>query len=438
MPLLQESIQESTKEAHKIQPGLLASYRKAQERGLKLNMARGKPSPEQLDLSSGMLNALGPDELVGACHAGQADDRRNYGDLLGIPEARALMAAIMEVPPDSVIVANNSSLSIMYDLVSRAMTHGLAGEAPWARLPEGERPVFVCPAPGYDRHFAATAHFGIEMITVAMRDDGPDMDHVESLVESKEHGRRVKGIWCVPKYSNPTGVTYSEEVVRRLAALKSPARDFRIYWDNAYAVHDLGEQGDTLFSIKQACDEAGNPDRWYQLASTSKITFAGAGIAAVASSPANIDEIARQLAMRTIGPDKLNQLRHVMFLRDLKGVRAHMRRHAELLRPKFETVLRVLAEELGGQGLGEWTRPNGGYFISFDGPVGTARRVVELCADAGVVLTAAGATYPGGVDPHDKNIRIAPTYPSVEELEQASCLFALCVKIAAAEKAARL
>jgi len=395
-------------------------------RGLKLNMARGKPAPEQLDLSNPLLTLL-PNDVRPLDETG--DDTRNYGNLLGIPEARRLMGSILGVPASLVLAGNNSSLTLMYDTIARSMTLGVRGFTPWAQL---EKVKFLCPAPGYDRHFAASAAFGITNIPIPMYEDGPDMEMVAHYVNTDA---AVKGIWCVPKYSNPQGITYSDAVVRRFATLSPAAGDFRIFWDNAYAVHDLAvDAGDVLLDLKIACDEGGNPDIWYQFASTSKITFAGGGISALATSEDNLADIVRQISFQAIGPDKVNQLRHVAFLRDLDGVREHMRRHAAIIAPKFAVVLETLERELGGLGIAQWTHPRGGYFISFEGEPGTAKRTVELTKAAGVELTGAGATYPYGEDYRDTNIRIAPTYPSVEELQTASELLALCARIAALEQ----
>ncbi|MCL2526572.1 MAG: aminotransferase [Coriobacteriia bacterium] len=405
-----------------------AQYQDYVAKGLKLNMARGKPSPQQLDLSMPLLDTVSAQTSADILREGTADDLRNYGGLIGTPEARELMATIMGVDAADVIVCGNSSLNIMYDLVSQVYAHGIAGQPAWAKL---DAPVkFLCPVPGYDRHFALTESFGIEMIPVPLGADGPDMDLVEDLV-SKDPA--IKGIWCVPKYSNPTGTTYSDEVVSRFAALKPAAADFRIYWDNAYAVHDLQQPGDSLLSIKDACEAANNADLWYMFASTSKITFAGSGISAVAASDVNLAEIKGRLTLQTIGPDKLNQLRHSLFLPDADAVGAHMQKHADIVAPKFETVLRTLEAGLEGTKVGTWTRPAGGYFISFMGLPGTARRVISLAKDAGMILTEAGATYPYGDDTEDVNIRLAPTYPDVDEIADASELFVICVKIASLE-----
>jgi DNA-binding transcriptional MocR family regulator len=406
-----------------------------------------------------MLGLPGAECPPEAYHGNEDDDYRNYGGLWGLPEARALMAGIMDVPAENVMVLGNSSLSLMYDAITRAITVGVLGAEPWAAFSArtGRPAKFLCPVPGYDRHFSICEYFGIKMLNVPMTTTGPDMDAAEAMVADPD----VKGIWCVPKYANPTGIVYSDATVRRLAALRPAAPDFRIYWDNAYAVHDLvfleekcnndgkdgklgashstgpdsaaGSAGVPLYNIKLACEQAGNDDMWYQFCSTSKVTFAGAGIAAFAASKANLAQAEQQLGFKTIGPDKLNQLRHVLFLRDPAGLRAHMRRHAAIIAPKFACVHQILQAELGALGIGTWTQPTGGYFISFTGLDGTARRTVELAAAAGVVLTGAGATYPYGIDPNDANIRIAPTYPGIEELRQATTLFALCACIAALE-----
>lgn len=402
-------------------------FEDAKGKGLKLDMSRGKPTPAQLDMGMGLMDALTSESDM---KSENGLDTRNYGAMDGIPEAKHLMADVMGgVPAENVIVYGNASLSIMYDTVSRAMTHGVLGSTPWCKL---EKVKFLCPAPGYDRHFAITQHFGIEMITIPMTPEGPDMDLVEKYVSEDE---AVKGIWCVPKYSNPQGYSYSDETVRRFAALKPAAKDFRIYWDNAYAVHDLYEdRRDEILEILSECEKAGNPDLVYEFASTSKISFSGAGIAAFASSKANIEEAKRSMTIQTIGHDKVNQLRHARYFKNLEGIRAHMRRHADIIRPKFEAVLAVLDKELGGLGIGEWTKPNGGYFISFDAMEGCAKAIVAKCREAGMVLTGAGATFPYGKDPKDSNIRIAPTYPTAEEMAEASDLFVLCVKLVSVEK----
>ncbi len=398
----------------------------ARGKGLQLDMSRGKPEPAQLDMGMGLLDALNSSSDMMSM---EGLDSRNYGLLTGITEAKHLMADVMDVPAENVIVFGNSSLSIMYDMVSRSVTHGVMGSTPWCKL---DKVKFLCPVPGYDRHFAITEHFGIEMITIPMTPDGPDMDLVEKYVSNDE---AVKGIWCVPKYSNPQGITYSDETVRRFAALKPAAKDFRIYWDNAYAVHHLYEdRQDTLLEILGECEKAGNPDMVYEFCSTSKISFSGAGIAAMASSPANLEDIRKTLTLRTIGYDKVNQLRHARFFKNLEGMHSHMKKHADIIRPKFEAVLSVLEKELGGLEIGEWTKPLGGYFISFEAMDGCAKEIVAKCKELGVVLTGAGATFPYGKDPKDSNIRIAPTYPTAEEMAQATDVFVLCVKLVSVEK----
>lgn len=404
-----------------------AAYDSYVAKGLKLNMARGKPAPEQLDLSMPLLDTVPSTAGADILHQGAADDLRNYGGLPGIGGVRTLMGDLLGVDASNVVVAGNSSLTLMHNAISLAMTHGVMGSTPWAQLES--KPKFLCPSPGYDRHFAICEHFGIEMIVVPLAVDGPNMDVVESLVADPQ----VKGIWCVPRFANPTGCVYSDETVERMAALKPAAADFRVYWDNAYAVHELYDDAANLMNFAEACKRAGNDDLWYQFASTSKVTFAGSGIAAIAASDENIKSLLAALAFQSIGPDKINQERHVQFLPTLEAVKEHMAKHAALIKPKFEVVLRVLEAELSEAGIGQWTNPKGGYFISFDGPAHTAKRTVELATAAGVVLTPAGATYPYGNDPEDANIRIAPTYPSLEELEQAAKIFTVCARIAAAE-----
>ena len=409
-----------------LQAELKAKYKEYQSKDLKLNMARGKPCVEQLDLSMGMMDVLSGDADL-TCDDGT--DCRNYGVLDGIKEAQELLADMMEVPHDHIIIYGNSSLNVMYDTIARAMSHGIMGSTPWAKL---DKVKFLCPVPGYDRHFAITQYFGIEMIPVPMTPDGPDMDMVEKLVSEDES---IKGIWCVPKYSNPQGYSYSDLTVRRFARLKPLARDFRIFWDNAYTIHHLyDDEQDNLVEILAECKRAGNPDLVYKFASTSKISFPGSGIAALASSNNNLEEIKAQLAIQTIGHDKVNQLRHVRFFGDIHGMIEHMRKHADILRPKFEAVLEILERELGGLGIGEWTKPKGGYFISFDSLEGCAKDIVAKCKKAGVVMTGAGATYPYGKDPHDSNIRIAPSYPPLSDLVVATELFALCVKLSSVNK----
>ncbi|MDE5717535.1 MAG: aminotransferase [Lachnospiraceae bacterium] len=401
-------------------------FAEAKGKGLQLDMSRGKPEPAQLDMGMGLMDVLNSNSDMKSM---EGVDTRNYGLMDGITEAKHLMADVMDVPAENVIVFGNSSLSIMYDMVSRSVTHGVMGSTPWCKL---DKVKFLCPVPGYDRHFAITQHFGIEMIPIPMTPDGPDMDLVEKYVSTDA---AVKGIWCVPKYSNPQGITYSDETVKRFAALRPAAEDFRIYWDNAYAVHHLYEdKQDTLLEILSECEKAGNPNMVYEFCSTSKITFSGAGIAAMASSPANLADIRKTLTLRTIGYDKVNQLRHARYFKNLEGMLAQMKRHADIIRPKFEAVLAVLEKELGGLEIGEWTKPLGGYFISFEAMEGCAKEIVAKCKELGVVLTGAGATFPYGNDPKDSNIRIAPTYPREEEMALATDVFVLCVKLVSVEK----
>ena len=401
-------------------------YRHFQDLDLHLDMSRGKPCTEQLDLSMEMLDELNG-EVDLRCEDGT--DCRNYGVLDGIREAKELIGDMMENHPDNIIIYGNSSLNVMYDTVARAMTHGIMGNTPWAKL---DRVKFLCPVPGYDRHFAITEYFGIEMICVPMSPTGPDMDLVEKLVSEDD---AIKGIWCVPKYSNPQGYSYSDETVRRFARLKPAAPDFRIFWDNAYGIHHLYDlDQDYLIEILAECKRVGNPDLVYKFASTSKITFPGSGIAAMATSLNNLEDIKKQLKVQTIGHDKVNQLRHVRFFGDIYGMTQHMRKHADIIRPKFEAVERIFEEELEGTGAGSWTKPKGGYFISFDSLPGCARAIVAKAKKAGVTLTGAGATYPYGIDPNDSNIRIAPTYPTLEDLQVAARLFTVCVKMVTLEK----
>ena len=403
-------------------------YGEIKARGLALNMARGKPAKAQLDLSMPLLETV---TTMEDCVAADGTDCRNYGVGFGLPEAKEFMACMLDDEPDNVIVFGNASLNIMYDTVARCWMFGTLGSEPWGKL---DTVKWICPAPGYDRHFGVTEEFGIEMIPVPMTDEGPDMDEAERIAASDAS---VKGIWCVPKYSNPGGTTYSDETVRRLAAMECAADDFRIFWDNAYCVHhlfdDAAEQ-DQLLDIAAACREAGTEDRCFKFASTSKVTFPGAGISALAASPANIAEIKKRVGVQTIGHDKLNQLRHVRFLRDAEGLAAHMAKHAAILRPKFELVNAKLQEGLDEVGGCSWSNPRGGYFVSFDAPQGCAKRVVTLAKEAGVTMTGAGATYPYKQDPNDSNIRIAPTLPPLEELDEAMAVFTVCVKLAYVEK----
>ncbi len=416
----------SKEELEQLRAELKAAYRKYQDMELSLNMSRGKPCKEQLDLSMELMDILNSDSDL-TCEDGT--DCRNYGVLDGLPEAKELIGAMMENKPDNIIIYGNSSLNVMYDCISRSYTHGVMGNTPWCKL---DKIKWLCPVPGYDRHFGITEYFGIEMINIPMTEQGPDMDLVEKLVSGDE---AIKGIWCVPKYSNPQGYSYSDETVRRFARLAPAAKDFRIYWDNAYGVHHLyDDRQDQLIEILHECKKAGNPDMVYKFASTSKITFPGSGVAALATSLNNLEDIKNQMKNQTIGHDKVNQLRHVRYFKDLDGIRAHMRRHADVIRPKFEIVERTFDEQLEGLGIGSWTVPNGGYFISFETLEGCAKKVVSRCKKAGVTLTGAGATYPYHRDPADSNIRIAPTYPSVEDLAKAADLFALCVKLVSVEK----
>lgn len=416
----------SKTELLQMQQELTNQYKALQAKGLKLDMSRGKPSADQLDLSMGMMDVLSSNANL-KCDDGI--DCRNYGILDGIYEAKKLVGDMIEVPPENIIIYGNSSLNVMYDTVARSVTHGVMGSTPWCKL---DKVKFLCPVPGYDRHFAITEFFGIEMINIPMTAGGPDMDMVEKLVAEDA---AIKGIWCVPKYSNPQGITYSDDTVRRFARLKPAAKDFRIYWDHAYGIHHLYDHDqDYLIEILGECERVGNPDIVYKFCSTSKISFPGSGVAAIAASPANLADIKKQLAIQTIGYDKVNQLRHVRFYKDFSGMVAHMRKHADVLRPKFEAVLDLLDQELAGCGIGTWVRPKGGYFIAFDSLDGCAKAIVAMCKQAGVVMTPAGATYPYGKDPHDSNIRIAPTFPTPTELTAAAELFVLCVKLVSIEK----
>ncbi len=405
---------------------LKKEYKKVQAMDIQLNMSRGIPCIDQLDLSMGMMDVLDSSSDL-TCDDGT--DCRNYGQLTGIEEARELLGDMMENNPKDIIIYGNSSLNVMFDTISRVWTHGVMGNTPWCKLPEVK---FLCPVPGYDRHFAITEYFGIKMIPVPMTPTGPDMDIVENLVSGDES---IKGIWCVPKYSNPQGISYSDETVRRFARLKPAAPDFRIFWDNAYGVHHLyDDRQDYLIEILAECKRAGNPDLVYKFSSTSKITFPGSGIAAVATSPNNMDDFVATLRKQTIGHDKVNQLRHVRFFGDIHGIVEHMRKHADIIRPKFELVEDTLEEHLGGLYIGTWTKPRGGYFIMFDSLPGCAKDIVALMKKAGVIMTPAGATWPYGKDPNDSNIRIAPTYPPLSELKTAMETFTICVRIASARK----
>lgn len=416
----------SRDELLEIKNELETRFEDVKSKGLKLDMSRGKPSAAQLDLAMGMMDVLRSDSDL-KCEEGV--DCRNYGVLDGIREAKQLLADMMEVPIDNVVIFGNSSLNIMYDTVARSMTHGVMGSTPWCKL---DKVKFLCPVPGYDRHFAITEHFGIEMINVPMTATGPDMDLVEKLVSEDP---AIKGIWCVPKYSNPQGITYSDETVYRFANLKPAAEDFRIFWDNAYCVHHLYEdKQDYLLEILMECKKAGNQDMVYKFSSTSKISFPGSGIAAIAASDANLADIRNMMKVQTIGHDKVNQLRHVRFFKDIHGIVEHMKKHADIMRPKFETVINTLERELGGLEIGSWIAPRGGYFISFDAMEGCAKAIVAKAKEAGLVMTGAGATFPYGKDPKDSNIRIAPSYPTPEELAVAAEIFVLSVKLVSIDK----
>ena len=404
-------------------------YAEIKAQGLALDMSRGKPSVDQLNISMDMMDVLSSSTDL-RCETGV--DCRNYGVMDGIPEAKRLLGEISEVDPEHIIIYGNSSLNVMFDTVSRSMTHGVMGNTPWCKL---DKVKFLCPVPGYDRHFKITEFFGIEMINVPMSPEGPDMDIVEKLVSEDP---AIKGIWCVPKYSNPQGITYSDETVHRFAKLNPAAEDFRIFWDNAYGIHYLYDRPESeqphILNILEECEKAGNPDIVYEFCSTSKITFPGAGVAAMASSEANIADIKSKLKWQTIGPDKINQLRHVRYFKDINGMKDYMKKHAAIIRPKFEAVLETLEKELGELGIASWSKPVGGYFISFNAEKGCAKAIVAKCKEAGLVLTGAGAAYPYGNDPEDSNIRIAPTLPSIEELKVATDLFVTCTKLVTVEK----
>ncbi|MBP3480234.1 MAG: aminotransferase class I/II-fold pyridoxal phosphate-dependent enzyme [Clostridia bacterium] len=415
----------SRQELESLRDRLLSKYNEYKADGIKLDMARGKPDKQQLDISEEILGLITKNEQ---CIASDGTDCRNYGGLDGLASAKELFADVFGLRAENIILGGNSSLNMMYDTVARAYTFGFCdSERPWCRE---EKIKFLCPSPGYDRHFAICELFGIEMITVAMNDDGPDMETVKKYVESDS---AVRGIWCVPKYSNPTGIVYSDDVVRAFAALKPAARDFRIFWDNAYAIHDFGENIPIL-NILEECEKTGRPNMPIMFASTSKITFPGSGVALMSASLENLNYMKKQLSIQTIGPDKINQLRHVAFFKNKQGMMEHMKRHADILRPKFETVVAAFEKELSGTGIASWTTPRGGYFISFESLPGCAPAIYKLALDAGLTLTNVGATYPYGKDPKDSNIRIAPSFPDVESLKLAVERFIVCVKLASVEK----
>ena len=403
---------------------VLAEYEKQKALGLKLNMARGKPGREQLDMVTDLCNILvKPEDFIS-----DGIDSRNYGNVDGLPAAKALFADILGCKPEQCFVGGNASLQLMYDTVAKAYSNGLLhSEKPWSKL---EKVKWLCPAPGYDRHFKVTQSFGAELITVPMTENGPDMDVVEELIKNPA----VKGMWNVPKYSNPDGIIYSDETIRRIAAMKPAAPDFMLMWDNAYCIHEFDGEFVPFADILSLCAENGNADMVYEFASTSKVTFPGAGVAVMATSEANLAYLIPLINIQTIGFDKINQLRHVKYLQDKEHTLALMQRHAAILRPKFHAVLDALDREIAPLGIGEWKRPKGGYFVSYNAMSGTAKRALALCKEAGVTMTGAGATFPYGVDPEDSNIRIAPSLPPVEELQQAIAVFCVCVKLAALEK----
>lgn len=403
---------------------LRQQYLSLQAQGLQLDMSRGKPGVQQLDLSLEMLECVNPRDGYTAANG---FDARNYGVLDGLPEVKSLFGDMLGVAPEQVIVGGNSSLNMMFDYISTCYSRGVCGNRPWCRQGEVQ---FLCPVPGYDRHFAVTEFFGIKMIPVEMTPYGPKMDVIEELIKDPS----VKGMWCVPMYSNPDGITYSDDTVRRLAALKPAAEDFRIIWDNAYCLHHLEDEGDTLLNIYPELVKNGNEDMVVMFTSTSKISFPGSGVAALAASPANVADVKKRMTIQTIGHDKLNMLRHIRFFGDIEGVKRHMKLHAAVLRPRFRVVLDTLEAQLAGLDIAHWHQPRGGYFVSVNVMDGCAKRTVQLLREAGVVMTGAGATYPYGNDPRDRNIRIAPSYPSVEELAVAMELFCLCVELACVEK----
>ena len=413
------------KERQETKAKLMERYREFQDRQITLDMTRGKPCAEQLDLALGMLQG----DTGTAYLTKEGLDCRNYGGLDGIPPAKTLFSEYMQVAPEELILGGNSSLNMMHDTILRAMVKGVMdGAPPWGTLPEVK---FLCPSPGYDRHFFICDFLSIKMIPIDMLADGPDMSQIEEQVANDE---LIKGIWCVPKYSNPTGAVYSDEVVGRLAEMRTQAVDFRIFWDNAYAVHHLVGTPAPLKNILAACKEAGNPERVYMFGSTSKISFAGAGISIMAGSQKNMEWIKNQMAFQTIGPDKMNQLRHVLFFRDTAGIEAHMQKHASILVPKFDAVQRILDGELADKKIANWSKPQGGYFVSIDTLEGCAAKVIKMAADAGVKLTPAGSAFPYKKDPLDRNIRIAPSFPPLEDIETAMELVAVCIQLASLDQ----
>ncbi len=418
---------EMTKEELLLEKAFLeAEYEKIKAMNLKLDMSRGKPSAEQLDLSMGILDAIDSNTAL-VSESGM--DLRNYGVLDGIPEAKRLLAEMLGCQESNIIVYGNSSLNVMYDQISRAMILGICGNTPWCKL---DKVKFLCPVPGYDRHFAITELFGIEMINIPLKEDGPDMDMVEEYVNNDP---AVKGIWCVPKYSNPTGTSYSDETVLRFARLKPAAPDFRIFWDNAYCVHHLyPDKQDVILNLIAECEEAGNPDIVFEFCSTSKVTFPGAGIAALAASPNNIADIKKQLTIQTIGYDKTNQRRHALYFKNFDGIKQHMMKQADIMRPKFEMLDELMTAEIKSRGIGTWVKPIGGYFICFESLEGCAKDIIAKCKEAGVTMTGAGAPFPYGKDPKDNVIRIAPTFPSLEELRKAAEVFVVCVRLSSVNK----
>ena len=414
----------SAQQLGQIKEDLQVRYRELQSSGTTLDITRGKPCPEQLDLAGDMLDNINSSNYLSLAAA----DCRNYGGLDGIPEIKQLFAQYLEVTPEEVIIGGNSSLNMMHDTFMRAMVKGVTADSPaWAKLPKVK---FLCPSPGYDRHFFICDYLNIEMITVEMNDAGPDMDQVEELVAADD---AIKGIWCVPRYSNPTGIVYSDEVVDRLAAMKTKAKDFRIFWDNAYAVHHLDDKPARLKNILTSCKQAGNPERVFIFGSTSKITFAGSGVAMMAGSVKNMALTKKQMGFQTIGPDKLNQLRHAKFFKTVADIEDHMKKHAAILKPKFEAVQNALEKELAGKNIAEWSRPGGGYFVSIDTLEGCAAAVVQMAADAGVKLTPAGSTYPYMKDPWDRNIRIAPSFPPLGDIRNAMQLVGICIQLVSIE-----